>query len=155
MSSLFCGLCHPVHTCYYLLDHLSSIGKKREDEKGEIVVGGIITYIARRFEVGEDKGINRIKGTNRLDVDTLTAMLMIKPQHGRITFELKLNEPHILFVLPNPPRTDPEVEENLLYFGVDQQVPEDHNIGHEDAEHMQEETFDNERWHGCKRRSRG
>jgi len=38
------------------------------------------------------------------------------------------------------------VEENLLYFGVDQQVPEDHNIGHEDAEHMQEKTFDNERW---------
>jgi len=34
----------------------------------------------------------------------------------------------------------------LLYFGVDQQVPEDHNIGHEDAEHMQEETFDNEIW---------
>jgi len=30
---------HPVNTCYYLLDHLSSIGKKRADERGEIVVG--------------------------------------------------------------------------------------------------------------------
>jgi len=137
---------HPVNTCYYLLDHLSSIGKKRAYEKGEILVGGIITYIARRFGVGENKGINRIEGNNKLDIDTLTAMFMIKPQPGRITFELKLNAPHILFVLPNPPRTDPKVEENLLYFGVDQQVPEDHDIGHEDAEHMQEETFDNERW---------
>jgi len=73
---------HPVNTCYYLLDHLSSIGKKREDEKGEIVVGGIITYIARRFGLGEEKGINRIEGTNRLDIDTLTTMHMIKPQPG-------------------------------------------------------------------------
>jgi len=109
---------------------ISSICKKRADEKGEIVVGGIITYIARRFGVGEDKGINRIEDPNRLDIDTLTAMFMIKPQPGRITFELKLNAPHILFVLPNPPRTDPEVEDNLLYFGVDQQVQEDHGIGH-------------------------
>jgi len=111
---------HPVNTYYYLLEHLSSIGKKRSDEKGEIVVGGIITYIARRFGVGEDKGITRIEGNNRLDIDALTAMLMIKPQPGRITFELKLNVPHVLFVLPNPPRTDPEVANNLLYFGVDQ-----------------------------------
>jgi len=94
---------HPVNTCSYLLDHLSSIGKKRADENGEIVVGGIISYIARRFGVGEDKGINRIEGNNKLNIDTLTAMFMIKPQPGRITFELKLNTPHILFVLPNPP----------------------------------------------------
>jgi len=96
--------------------------------------------------VGEEKGINRIEGTIRLDIDTLIAMHMIKPQPGPITFELKVNAPNILFVLPNPPRTDPEVEENFLYFGVDQQVSDDHNIGHEDAEHIEEETFDNERW---------
>jgi len=57
--------------------------------------------------VGEDKGIPRIEGNNRLDIDTLIAMLMIKPQPGRFTFGLKINAPHILFVLPNPPRTDP------------------------------------------------
>jgi len=119
---------HPVNTCYYLLDHLSSISKKRADEKGEIVVGGIITYIARRFGVGGNKEINRIEGNNKLDIDTLNAIFMIKPQPGRLTFELKLNAPHILFVLPNPPRTDSEVEENLLYFGVDQKVPEDHSF---------------------------
>ena len=96
---------HLVNTSYYLLEHLSSIGKKRADEKGEIVVGGIITYIAIRFGVGENKGINRIEGTNRLDIDTLIAMHMIKPQPGRITFELILSTSHILFVLPNPPRT--------------------------------------------------
>ena len=134
---------HPVNTCYYLLEHLSSIGNKRADKKGEIVVGGIITYIARRFGMGENKGINMIEGTNKLDIDTLIAMHMIKPQPGRITFELKLSTPHILFVHPNPPRTDPEVAENLLYFGVNQQVQEDHGIDHE---HEANEQFDAERW---------
>jgi len=108
-----------------------------------MVVGGIITYIARRFGVGENKGTNRIEGTNMLDIDTLTAMHMIKPQPGRITFELKLSTPHILFVLPKPPRTDAEVAENLLYFGVHQQVQEDHGIDHE---HEANEQFDAERW---------
>ena len=51
------------------------------------------------------------------------------------------NTPHILFILPNPPRTDPEVQENLLYFGVDEQVQEDHGIDHE-----ANEKFDTERW---------
>jgi len=69
----------PVNTCYYLLDHLSSIGKKRLDDKGKIVVGGINTFIARQFGVGEDKGINRIEGNNRLDIDTLISMFFIKP----------------------------------------------------------------------------
>jgi len=73
------------------------------------VVGGIISYIARRFGVGENKGINMIEGTNRLDIDTLTTMPMIKSQPGQITFDLKLCTPRILFVLPNPPRTGPEV----------------------------------------------
>jgi len=68
----------PVKTCYYLLDHLSSIGKKRSDDKGEIVVGGIITFIARKFGVGEDNGINRIEGSNRLDIDTLISRFFIR-----------------------------------------------------------------------------
>ena len=84
-----------MNTCYYLLDHLSSDGKKKANEKGDIVVGGIITYIARRFGVGENKGINKIEGNNRLDLDTLIAMFMIKPQPDQLTFELKLSAPHI------------------------------------------------------------
>ena len=51
----------PVNTCFYLLDYLASVGT-RYDGKGEIVVGGIITFIARKFGVGEDQGINRIEG---------------------------------------------------------------------------------------------
>ena len=37
----------PVNTCYYLLDYLASLSSKPEG-KGEMVVGGIITYIARK-----------------------------------------------------------------------------------------------------------
>jgi len=47
----------PVNTCYYLLDYLTYVGTK-SDGKGEIVVGGIIIYIARELGVGEDQGIN-------------------------------------------------------------------------------------------------
>jgi len=47
---------NPVNTCYYLLDYLASVGAK-SDSRVEIMVGGIITFIARKFGVGEDKGI--------------------------------------------------------------------------------------------------
>jgi len=36
------------------------------------------------------------------------------------------------------------VEENFLYFGVDQQVQDDHGIGREDVEHMQDEPVHHE-----------
>ena len=42
-----------MNTCFYLLDYLASVGR-RSDGKGAIVVGGIITYIARKFGVRED-----------------------------------------------------------------------------------------------------
>ena len=56
-----------VNTCYYLLDYLASICAK-SNNKVEIVVGGIITFIARKFEVGEDNGMNPIEGSNRLTI---------------------------------------------------------------------------------------
>lgn len=109
---------HPVNTCYYLLDYLVSIGT-RSDSKGEIIVGGIITFIVKQFGVGEEHGLNKIVGNNMLDTDTLVTMNFIKPHPpAYTTFKLKLNIP-ILFILPNPLRTNPEVEENLLY-SVDQ-----------------------------------
>jgi len=49
---------HPVNICYYLLDYLVSLSKKKPDNKCDIVVGGIITFIARQFGVGEDQGLN-------------------------------------------------------------------------------------------------
>jgi len=50
----------PVNTCYYLLDYLVSVAIKILDEKSEIVVGGIITFITKKFGVSENKGITRI-----------------------------------------------------------------------------------------------
>ena len=41
---------NPVNTCYYLLDYLASIGAK-PNNRAEMVVGGIITFIARKFGV--------------------------------------------------------------------------------------------------------
>ena len=42
---------HPVNICYYLLAYLVSTAKKKPDDKGDIVVGGIITFVARKFGV--------------------------------------------------------------------------------------------------------
>ena len=64
---------NPVNTCYYLLDYLASIGAK-SNNRVEIVVGGIITFIVRKFGVGEDNGMNPIEGNNRLTIETLISM---------------------------------------------------------------------------------
>ena len=42
---------HHVNICYYLIDYLVSIARKKPDDKSDIVVGGIITFIARKFGV--------------------------------------------------------------------------------------------------------
>jgi len=97
----------PVNTLFYLLDYLAYVGT-RSDGKGEIMVGGIITYIARKFGVREDQGLNRIEDNNRLNIDTLIAMNFIKPHPpANITFELQLHVPLCLIILPNPSRTNP------------------------------------------------
>lgn len=80
-----------MNTCFYLLDYLASIGA-RPDNRAEIVIGGIITFIARKFGVGEDKGINPIEGNNRLNIETLISMNFIK-HHPPMTYALKLNVP--------------------------------------------------------------
>jgi len=73
-----------------------------------------------------------------------------------ISFELQLNVPLCLIILPNHPRTNTEVEENLLYVGDAPQVNEEHNQGEEEDANLQhnEEHHDhdaggnieNERW---------
>ena len=50
---------------YYLLDYLASIGAK-PNNRIEIVVGDIITFITRKFGVGEDNRMNPIEGNNSL-----------------------------------------------------------------------------------------
>ena len=83
-------------------------------------------------------------------------MNFIKPHPpANITYELKLNVP-LLFILPNPSRTNTRFEENFLYVGVDPQVQEEHNLGeeeganmHDDEVHLEHEAgwhYDDERW---------
>jgi hypothetical protein len=98
-----------VNTCYYLLDYLVSVAKKKPDEKSEIVVGGIITFIARKMGVGEENGITRIEGNNRLDLDTLTTMFFIRPYGSthNYQYEWKFNRAHCLIILPNQAITNP------------------------------------------------
>jgi len=73
-------------------------------------------------------GLKRIEGNNRLNKETLIAMNFIKPHPpANITFELQLNVPLCLIILPNPSRTNTEVEDNLMYIGDNLQVHEEHN----------------------------
>ena len=48
---------HHVNICYYLIDYRVSIARKKPDDKSDIVVGGIITFIARKFGVNISKGL--------------------------------------------------------------------------------------------------
>jgi len=42
---------HHVNICYYLIDYLVSITRKKPDDKSDIVVSGIITFIARKLPI--------------------------------------------------------------------------------------------------------
>ena len=75
---------HPVNICYYLLDYVVSIAKKKPNDKGDIMVSGIITFIARKYGVSLNQGIKRIEGNNYLDLDTLTNMSFLRT-HGLLT----------------------------------------------------------------------
>jgi hypothetical protein len=160
---MFCAMLNkqPVNTCYYLFNYLVSIAKKKPDAKSEIVVGGIITFIARKMGVGEENGITRIEGKNRLDLDTLTTMFFIRhygPTHN-YQYEWKVNRAHCLIILPNPTITNPGLVENLLYVGTNPQVQDDGDDGddedeggahlHDDLVHHDPEVSgqnDNDRW---------
>jgi hypothetical protein len=124
-----------VNICFYLLDYLSYVGN-RSDGRGKIVVGGIITYIARQFGVGEDEGIKPIEGNNRLNIETLISMSFIKPRPP-MQYALKLNVP-ILLLIPNPSRTNAEMEANLLYVD-DVQVHEEQNLDEGEGAHLHHE----------------
>jgi len=130
-----------------MLDYLASIGTK-SNLVADIVVGGVITFIAGKFGVSEEEGINQIEGNNKLNIETLISMKFIK-HRPPLKYALTLNVP-IEFLLPNPSRTNTEMEENWLY--VDNvQVHEEQNVDegeganlHQEGEHHDQE--DNERW---------
>jgi len=150
---------HPVNTCYYLLDHLSDVAKQKSDDKGDIVVGGTITYIAGKFGIGIKRGINRIEGNHRLDLETLILMFFVR-HYGepcQRTYELRVNMTQTFIILANPDRTNTRVAENLLYVVNNPQVPQDHGDDekveggdlNDDAVQQDQETsgqFDNDRW---------
>jgi len=149
----------PVNTCYYLLDYLSFVAKKKPDDKSEILVGGIITFIARRFGVGEERGINGIEENNIIDIETLVRMFFVRPYgpaHA-LTYELRTNRDQSLIILPNPARTDTRVAENVLYVVANPHVQEDHGDDEEvEGGHLQDDSvqhdqeaggqYDNDRW---------
>jgi hypothetical protein len=88
MRCLCCGLCFItiiLTFAIFLLDYLVSIVKKKPDDKGDIMVGGIITFIARKFGVSVNQGIKRIEGNYYLDLYTLTTLSLLRthaPTHN-------------------------------------------------------------------------
>jgi hypothetical protein len=146
----------PLNTCYYLLDYLVSVANKKPDDKSDIVVGGIITFIVRKIGVGEEaSGINKIEGNIRLNLDTLTSMFFLKPygQCHNYQYEWKVNKANCLIILPNPDITNPEVVENLLSVGTNPHVQNDGDGGDEEEEgahlHHEQEAggnYDDEWW---------
>jgi len=144
---------HPVNICYYLIDYLLSIARKKPYDKGDIVVGGIITFIARNFRVNMSKGINRIEGNYYLDLDTLTTMSFLRthgPSHN-YQYVWKVNRANCLIILPNSDITNLELVENLLYVGTNPQVHDDGGDEEEVGAHLHHEqeaggNFNDERW---------
>jgi hypothetical protein len=65
---------HHINIYYYLLDYLVSIVKKKPNDKGDIMVGGIITLLVRKFGVSVNQGIKRIEGNFCLDLHTITTL---------------------------------------------------------------------------------
>jgi len=139
-----------------LIDYLVSIARKKPDDKSDIVVGGIITFIAMKLGVNMSKGINGIKGNYYLDLDTLTTMSFIRthvPSHN-FQYEWRVNRANCLIILPNPDITNLEVVENLLYVGTNPQVHNDGDDGGDEKEvganlHHEQETggsYNDERW---------
>jgi hypothetical protein len=119
------------------------------------VVGGIITCIARKMGVGEESGINKIEGNNRLNLDTLTYMMIVKSYGptNMYQYELRLPKSQCLNVSMSG------VVENLFYVGTNPQVKDDGDDGddedeegaqlHDDPVHLEHEAggqYDNDRW---------
>jgi len=96
----------------------------------------IITFIARKMEVGEESGLARIERNNRLDLDTLTAMFFIKPYgySHNYQYEWKISRAYCVIILPNLAITNPEVVENLFYVGTNPQVQDDGDDGGNEEE---------------------
>jgi len=134
-----------------MLDHLFDVAKYDQKSKGMILVGGIISFIAEKFGVTLDLGINRIKGNKRIDIDTLKLMFMIPVgEKYEQTYQLLANRNQTLIILPNPAKTDTSIEQNFLYAMAEPQTPHHHEVEDEqvDAENLNEEQVQQEHHYG-------
>jgi len=91
-------------------------------------------------------GINKIEGNIRLNLDTLTSMLIIRPYGPShyYQYELRLPRANFLFILLNLTRTDPGVEENLLYIGTNPHVQDDGGNEEEEGAHLHDDPVHHE-----------
>jgi hypothetical protein len=80
---------HSIPICYYLLVYLVSIVKKKPDDKDDIMVGGIITFIARKFGVSVNQGIKRIEENYYLDLYTLTTLSFLRTHDPTHNYQYK------------------------------------------------------------------
>jgi hypothetical protein len=121
---------HHINICYYLLDYLVSIVKKKPNDKGDIMVGGIITFLARKFGVSVNQGIKRIEGNYYLDLYTILSFLRTHGHTHNYQYEWRI----CLTILSNSEITNPEVVENLFYVGTNPQVHNDGDDGGNEEE---------------------
>jgi hypothetical protein len=117
---------------YYLV----SIARKKLDDKGDIVEGGIITFVARMFGVSVNQGKKRIEGNYYLDLYTLTTLSFLRTHDPTCNYqyEWRIIRANCLIILPNPDINNPEVVENFLYVGTNPQVQDDGDDGGDEEE---------------------
>jgi len=120
------------------------------------MVGGIITFIDRKFGMSLNQGIKRIEGNYYLDLDTLTTMSFIR-KHGpthNYQYEWRITRANCLIILPNLVITNSKVVKNFLYVGTNPQVHNDGDDGGDGEEvganlHHEQEAgvnYNDERW---------
>ena len=95
------------------------------------MVGGIITFNAKKFGVSMNQGVKRIEGNYYLDLYTLTNFPFLRthgPTHN-YQYVWRIIRTNCLIILPNPNITNPEVVENFHYVGTNPQVQDDGDAG--------------------------
>lgn len=99
-----------MNTSYYLISHLASVA---ENDRGPNVVGGMVTFFAKKLGLDEKlDALDEVEGNHRIDLDLCVNMRMINAanvQSRRKFYQLINMERSIL--LPNPARTDTDLKQ--------------------------------------------
>lgn len=118
-------------TCLIILFQLI---KRKPDDKGNIMVDGIITFIAKKFGVSMNQGIKRIDENYYLNFYTTLSFLKNHDSTHNYQYAWRIIRANCLIILPNSDITNPEVVENLLYVGTNPQVQNDGDDGGDEEE---------------------